>query len=154
MPVAGSSGSVPPTECTAPVGQFSGGRTTRIVSSSGEGCHPSLMEIVTMGRADGHPIDKFGSSGAFHRPVAHTEGDSALGLITLQADGVLGRHPAVGDQLFIVIDGEGWVAGEDDTRINIKAGQAALWRAGESHESGTPTGMTALVVEARMVRPG
>lgn len=133
--------------------QFSGGRTTRLVPSSGEGCHPSFMEIVNLGRTDGHPIEEFGSRGALHRPVGHTEGDSALGLITLKADGVLGRHPAVAAQLFIVIDGEGWVAGEDDTRNDIKAGQAALWRAGESHESGTSTGMTALVVEARKVRP-
>lgn len=111
------------------------------------------MEIVNLRGADGHSIGKFESKGALHRPVAHTEGDSSLGLITLEADGVLGRHPAVGDQLFIVINGEGWVAGEDETRTDIKAGEAALWRAGESHESGTRTGMTALVVEARRVSP-
>ena len=111
------------------------------------------MEIIDLGRADGHPIEKFGSKGARHHPLGHTEGDSALGLITLEADGLLGRHPAVGDQLFIVVEGEGWVAGEDDTRIDIEAGQSVVWRAGESHASGTSTGMTALVIEARAVRP-
>lgn len=109
------------------------------------------MEIVNLRGAEGHSIGKFGSKGALHRPVAHTDGDSAIGLITLEADGVLGRHPAVGDQLFIVINGEGWVSGDDETRTDIQAGEAALWCAGESHESGTPTGMTALVVEARGV---
>ncbi len=61
--------------------------------------------------------------------------------------------PAVADQLFVVVDGEGWVSGEDEVRVDIKAGQAALWRAGESHESSTSSGMTAVVVEAKVVRP-
>jgi hypothetical protein len=38
------------------------------------------------------------------------------------------------------------VSGDDDRRVPIKAGQAALWEIGEMHESGTDDGMTAIVV--------
>ncbi|MFE7082930.1 hypothetical protein [Priestia megaterium] len=36
--------------------------------------------------------------------------------------GILGPHQAPISQLFVVVQGEGWVPGEDQKQINIKAG--------------------------------
>jgi quercetin dioxygenase-like cupin family protein len=86
-----------------------------------------------------------------------SKGASVIGLsrdvrqvvvIRVEAGGRLGRHPAVCEQLFLVIDGAGWVSGDDGQRAPIARGEAAVWQAGEEHESGSDKGMTALVVEA------
>lgn len=40
-----------------------------------------------------------------------------------ERDSLLGRHPTKLWQLFIVIDGSGWVSGSDEVRFPISAGQ-------------------------------
>ncbi|WP_006244024.1 AraC family ligand binding domain-containing protein [Mycolicibacterium tusciae] len=60
--------------------------------------------------------------------------------------GQLGRHRAGMHQLFAVVDGSGWVAGESGTRVPITQGQAATWLPGEMHESGSETGMVVAIV--------
>jgi hypothetical protein len=50
-------------------------------------------------------------------------------------------------QLLCVTVGSGWVAGADGIRAPITAGQAAAFERGEAHETGTETGLTAIVLE-------
>lgn len=107
------------------------------------------MEILQLGDDVGRLIDHFDSRDTRHVAVARLGGRGGVSIIRVGADGVLGRHPAVVDQLFYVIDGEGWVSGSDGARLPIRAGQAAYWRSGEDHASGSESGMTALVVEAQ-----
>jgi quercetin dioxygenase-like cupin family protein len=106
------------------------------------------MEILELEAAEGRLINRFDSRGARHVAVARLEGRGGISVIRLAADAVLGRHPAIVDQLFYVVQGDGWVAGHDGTQTPIRAGQAAYWTAGEEHESGTDGEMTALVIEA------
>jgi hypothetical protein len=56
-------------------------------------------------------------------------------------------------QLFLVLAGEGWVRGAESDRIQIEPGQAAFWTTGEWHESGSETGMTAVVIESPALDP-
>jgi len=86
-----------------------------------------------------------GSVGALVRRLA-TEAHTVV--IEIGAGGVVGRHPAVVPQLFVVVRGSGWVSSADGRREGIAAGEAVLWEQGEEHESGSDVGMTALVVEA------
>jgi quercetin dioxygenase-like cupin family protein len=72
-------------------------------------------------------------------------------VIEIGPGGLVGRHPAVVAQLFVVVRGTGWVSGADGLRIQISAGEAVLWEPGEEHESGSDEGMTALVVEAEQI---
>ena len=72
-------------------------------------------------------------------------------VIEIGPDGLVGRHPAVVAQLFVVVRGTGWVSGADGLRIQISVGEAVLWEPGEEHESGSDEGMTALVVEAEQI---
>jgi mannose-6-phosphate isomerase-like protein (cupin superfamily) len=69
----------------------------------------------------------------------------------LGPNGVLGRHPAVSAQLFCVVVGEGEISGREGIAVSIKAGQAALWEAGETHETKTRTGLTAIIIEVETV---
>jgi hypothetical protein len=68
--------------------------------------------------------------------------------------GVIGYHQAVTPQLFLIVEGKGWVrGGSSDERMPIGMGQAAFWEKGEWHESGTDTGMTAIVMEGETLIP-
>lgn len=64
---------------------------------------------------------------------------------------MVGLHEAPIPQLFIVINGEGWISGEDGEKITIKTGQGVLWHQGHAHESGSITGLTALVIQAEQI---
>ncbi|WP_245752285.1 cupin domain-containing protein [Planifilum fulgidum] len=57
------------------------------------------------------------------------------------------------NQLFLVVSGSGRVRGEASDRVPIRAGEAVFWEAGEGHESGTETGMTAIVIEGSVLNP-
>jgi quercetin dioxygenase-like cupin family protein len=94
----------------------------------------------------GRRIDRFGSVDAFVRGVSRDVLQVAV--IRIDPGGVVERHPAGCPQLFAVVQGSGWVSGEDGRRESIAAGQAVAWDEGEEHESGSHDGMTALVVEA------
>ena len=59
----------------------------------------------------------------------------------------LPRHPTSQEQVFYVVSGRGRVAGEDDVPVEIAAGWAAVWGAGEHHTSWAETEMTVAIVQ-------
>jgi quercetin dioxygenase-like cupin family protein len=106
------------------------------------------MKILRFDRGLGKPIDRYRSTGFLLSPVVHLFGEAVVNCAYLEVNGVIGYHQAAASQLFLVMQGEGWVRGESSERIHIQSGQAAYWESGEWHESGTETGMTAIIIEA------
>ncbi len=92
-------------------------------------------------------VEAHGSRGFTLRGVIRSE-QAHVAVAILAPDGAIGRHPAAVLQLFVVVEGSGWVAGGDTERVEVAAGDAVLWEAGEEHEAGTDAGMVALVVES------
>lgn len=68
-------------------------------------------------------------------------------LARLAPGGIIGRHPAVVDQCLVVLSGEAELSGEDGVTRVLHAGSAALWTAGESHETCSRAGLTAIIIE-------
>jgi quercetin dioxygenase-like cupin family protein len=101
---------------------------------------------------DAGAITEHDSHGIFMTELARfaMAGEYRTYVTEIEPGGVLGRHVArVGLwQTFYVLRGRGWVSGSDGVRHDIVANQAVLWSQGESHESGSDTGMTAIVVIA------
>jgi quercetin dioxygenase-like cupin family protein len=106
------------------------------------------METFTFDRKEWR-IPDFGSAGAFATRIAHGGQSAAVRVtcLTVEPGGVLGTHPAVGGQVFLIVAGSGWVSGADGRRIALEAGQGARWDEGEIHTSGSDTGFTAIAVE-------
>jgi mannose-6-phosphate isomerase-like protein (cupin superfamily) len=104
-----------------------------------------ILEIMS---GPDHPIERYGSVGAHHLGGVRFDGGGGWTLLSLGTDSKLGRHPTVLPQLFVVLEGSGWVTGGNGVRTAIQAGQAALWEAGEEHESGSGGGMKVAVLEA------
>ncbi len=101
----------------------------------------------------GKPIHQFGSTFTMSR-IGLFDSTLHIGCMHLDNNGLIGRHEAVTDQLFLVIEGSGWVSGDSGEVIEIKAGQAAFWTKGESHEAGTySTTMKAIVIEGDNLQP-
>lgn len=111
------------------------------------------MKLFRFDPQVGITIEQFESRNAVMTRVAHITQPASVRCFYLDPGGIIGYHPASENQLFIVVDGEGQVRGQSDQFISIAKGQAALWEAGEWHESRTDTGMVAVVIEGRDLDP-
>lgn len=100
-----------------------------------------------------HPITQYESRGVSMGRGIRFEGDARIDCMHISAGGVVGYHEATKPQLFMCVSGSGWVTGTDRRHVPIHPGQAAFWSAGELHESGSETGMMAVVVEGTNVDP-
>jgi quercetin dioxygenase-like cupin family protein len=113
------------------------------------------MRVYTFDRAAGHNIKRFGSQGVTFTPILRDVEAAYVACIYLDPHGVIGRHEAAADQLLLVVQGSGVVCGAQATQVDIKAGQAAFWRKGETHETRAgEAGLMARVVEGDGVKPG
>jgi hypothetical protein len=104
------------------------------------------VKIFQFDRAE-RVIQAHGSTGLRGTHIAAGQGEVRLTCLSVEPGGFIGTHPATDGQLFLVIAGDGWVAGPDGKRVAIDAGWGVAWEAGEVHTSGSDTGMTALAVE-------
>ena len=104
------------------------------------------MRLLDFGDSSTFPITAFDSRASLSPLMRQTDVARAI-VMHLPPDGVVGTHEATTHQMFCVVAGEGWVSGADDVRRAIGPFQAAEWRAGERHTSGTDTGMVAVVIE-------
>ena len=111
------------------------------------------MKIFRFDAEVGREIDKFGSINFILAAVAQLNSDSRISCFHLGVNGVVGYHQAVSPQLFLLVQGEGWVRNEMSGRITLTAGRAAFWEKGEWHESGTDTGLMAIVIESELLNP-
>jgi gentisate 1,2-dioxygenase len=111
------------------------------------------MKIYRFDLEVGKGIDRYGSSGFTISRIVHLVDEAVIHCAYLNPGGVIGHHQATLPQLFLVVQGQGWSRGESAERISIQAGQAVYWEKGEWHESGTETGMSAIIVEGEHLIP-
>jgi len=104
------------------------------------------VEIFRFDRAE-RIVSRHGSQGLRATRIAAGNGRVQLTCLTVEPGGVIGTHPATRAQLFLVVAGQGWTAGPDGERVPVAAGWGVRWDAGESHTTGTETGLTALAIE-------
>lgn len=105
------------------------------------------MKLYRFDAVVGETIDLFGSSGFILSKIVRLFEGAIVNCAHLAPQGVIGIHQTTTDQLFLVVQGKGWVRGAEPARTAITAGLAAYWVKDEWHESGTDTGMTAILIE-------
>ena len=104
------------------------------------------MRILRLDDVPRRTIDANGSTG-FDVGALGITADASLVVVRLRPGGRIGRHPAAGRQLFVLVSGDARVAGADGVPVDLAPGQAAVWEPDEAHETRTVGGLTALVVE-------
>lgn len=111
------------------------------------------MQFYRFDREMRRDIQAFDSKNVGITPIIRKEGFTSAGCMHFDAGSVLGMHEAVGPQLFLVVDGEGWVRVEGEDKVPVSKGTACFWTAGENHESGSETGMAAIIIEGPDLNP-
>ncbi|MFB4160357.1 cupin domain-containing protein [Geomicrobium sp. JSM 1781026] len=104
------------------------------------------MQIVTCDSSVGKEMTMDDSSFIL-TPIIRNAAHIRMAMLTLEANQTISEHEANPDQLFLVVQGSGWVSGSDATPTEIRAGQAAFFAEGEKHASGTNDGMVVLSIE-------
>jgi len=93
-------------------------------------------------------IHQYNSLYAYYSKIMKTVEPTNIGFIYIEAGGVVGLHEAPVPQLFIVIEGEGWVCDENRKKHFVKQGDGVFWHKGQTHASGSDKGLIALVMQA------
>jgi quercetin dioxygenase-like cupin family protein len=107
----------------------------------------TVMRIVEFGADQASPIENYQSLLATSVPLADGAGECHVYCVRIAAGGSIGRHLAGFDQLFLVVEGAGWVEGGDGKREAISAGQGAFFEKGEMHAKGSDDGLVAVMVQ-------
>jgi hypothetical protein len=111
------------------------------------------MRIFRFDPRVGRQVNQFGSADVILSRVARLTVGATVVCMHLGPGGVVGWHPASAPQLFLAVQGEGWVRGEAPERVPIRPGLAAFWEKGEWHETTTEAGLTAVVIESESLDP-
>jgi len=106
------------------------------------------MKLYRFDREVGKSIDAYNSSRFIIARIARLFEEAVINCAYLETNGVIGYHQVTIPQVFLVVQGEGWVRNETSERVSIKAGEAVYWGKDEWHESGTERGMTAIIIES------
>ena len=111
------------------------------------------MRLLDPARALATPVDRLESRDVASVHVGSGSGESHVYQLTFAPGGEIGPHRADFDQIFLVLEGEGWAAGRDGVRAILSRGQAALFALGEVHSKGSDSGMAALMIQIRDFEP-
>ncbi len=108
------------------------------------------MRLLTVGEGLLDEITEWSSAGVRIGPLAlgGPSEETRVYLGRYAAGSVLGLHMAGRWQIFAVLEGNGWVSGDDEVRHALGPGQAVLWEPGDLHESGSDGGMSVCIVQS------
>ncbi|GAA3183903.1 hypothetical protein GCM10020255_079360 [Rhodococcus baikonurensis] len=109
----------------------------------------SDMRFVTLpqGSLD---ADEYGSRNITMMQLARSVGGGEFRshFAWCRPNSLLGKHSANLWQLYVVVDGSGWVAEGDGRQVSMATGEAVVWSPGEIHESGSDDGMLVVIVQS------
>ncbi|MGM2769990.1 cupin [Bacillus sp. PGP15] len=110
------------------------------------------MEIYQFKKEGGKKITKFNSDFIMARIIS-TQKAAHIGCMHLEENGIIGYHQAVIPQLLLIVNGEGFVRGENEEFIKVQSGDAVFWEKNEWHETKTDIGLIAIVIESEELNP-
>lgn len=111
------------------------------------------MKIYKFNKENGKKISAFNSD-FFMSRIMHTDKETHIGCMYLEVNGIIGYHQAVIPQLLLILNGEGYVCGDNKEYIKVQSGDAVFWEKDEWHETKTNNGLTAIVIESEELNPG
>lgn len=111
------------------------------------------MKRLDFSRDRTAPIETFESVGTSAVRLGTGEGETRVYCLRFDPGGRIGRHPTARAQLFLVVEGAGWVSGGDGRVEPLSAGQGAWFARGEMHAKGSDSGMTAIMVQVTDLEP-
>ena len=111
------------------------------------------MRVIEFKADRATAISQFASAGASSVALGHGSGELHAYVVHFGANSKIGDHPTGFCQLFLVVEGAGWAAGPDCTRVDIHAGQGVFFERGEVHSKGSDSGMIAVMIQGTEIDP-
>jgi len=111
------------------------------------------MKIYRFNPEIGQGDEQFGSVKTIIARVLQLDGRAEINAVYINPGEHLSVQQVMRQQLFLLVDGEGWMQSESGEKKTVRQGQAIFWEKGEWHESGSETGMTAVIIEAGNIDP-
>ena len=111
------------------------------------------MRIIDFPRDHARPIELFDAVDAANVHLGSGRGEAHAYCVYFSPGGNIGPHPAGFAQLFLVVEGSGWVAGSDGIRLPLTTGKGAHFAPGEVQSKGSDSGMTVIMVQADELEP-
>ena len=106
------------------------------------------MKIFEFTRETLAPIRQFDSKSSYSRQIAESHDGLVVHCIHFEPGGEIGTHPTGREQLFLVVEGSGWVVGGDGEKRELASGQGAYFARNESHAKGSASGMVAIMIQS------
>ena len=103
------------------------------------------MKRFHIGSETAWPITDYGSSFRLIRLLKSETQEARVDIAYLAPGDQIARHRAGLPQLFCVLEGSGWVSGDDEIEHPITAGEAVFWSHGELH--------AALIIQSEELDP-
>lgn len=95
-----------------------------------------------LGKEDG----PFGNVKAIIARVLQLDNRAEINAVYIHPGEQLSVQQVMSQQMFLLVDGEGWVKNESGEKKTVTQGQAIFWGESELPESGTESGMTAVII--------
>ena len=106
------------------------------------------MRVFDFSREHAAAVEQFDSRATASVHLASGGGESHAYCIFFDRGAAIGAHRAGYDQLFLVVQGEAWAAGEDGRRVRLLAGHGAHFASGETHSKGSDEGAVVVMIQA------
>ncbi len=112
-----------------------------------------MTQLIRFDKSAAQAIRNYGaiSTGSVH--LGSGSGESHAYVLHFEAGGEIGEHETGFGQLFVVVDGAGWVVSGPD-RHEVGLGDAVFLPRGVMHAKGSETGMTAVMIQMDDLEPG
>jgi mannose-6-phosphate isomerase-like protein (cupin superfamily) len=103
-----------------------------------------------MESAEPHEMEEHGSTNVFLSPVIDIDKSVTMHWMHFDPHGSVGGHTLTSPQLFLIIEGDGWVKSNGIEPIPVMAGDGVFWDMGEWQEAGSEGGMTVILIESKV----
>ena len=104
------------------------------------------MKIYRFDPEVGKDDEPFGSVKAIIARVLQLDNKAEINAVYIHPGEHISVQQAMTQQLFLLVDGEGWMQNDSGEKKTVKQGQAIFWGESELPESGTESGMTAVII--------
>jgi quercetin dioxygenase-like cupin family protein len=105
------------------------------------------MKLFSFDKEVGRPMARYNSNSVFYSHISKIDSHSNIGCLNIEPRGVVGLHEAPAPQLFLVVQGEGWICSEKEEKLHVRSGDGVFCEKGEIHESGSDSGMTVIIIQ-------
>ena len=112
----------------------------------------TVTELIRFDKSVATAVESYGARSTTSVHLGSGSGEAHAYVLYFEAGGEIGEHETGFGQLFVVVDGGGWVVSGSD-RHDVGIGDAVFLPRGVMHAKGSESGMTAVMIQMDDLEP-